>query len=83
MQLETKISAQFFVEKGQPVSKEYQASLDALNHHAEEICETLQPIFQTLIIHMLELKREKYATGGEENAGSQQTEIPSNRREDR
>lgn len=39
---------------------EAQASLDALNKHAEEICEALQPVFRSLIITMLELKRQTH-----------------------
>ena len=39
---------------------EAQASLDALNKHAEDICESLQPIFRSLIITMLELKRQTH-----------------------
>lgn len=61
MHLETKISA-VFVTMGQP-DHHQQASLDALNKHAEDICETLQPVFQRLIIEMLELKRQNFTQG--------------------
>lgn len=68
LQLQTEISAKF-VEDGQ-LTPERQASLDALNINTEEVCNTLQPIFQQLIIEMLELKRQAFATGGNNNAGS-------------
>ena len=68
IQLQTEISAKF-VEDGQ-LTSERQTSLDALNINAEEVCNTLQPIFQQLIIEMLELKRQAFATGGNNNAGS-------------
>lgn len=58
MSLETKISAQFFT--SQELTTEQQESMMALNKHAEDICETLQPIFQRLIVEMLELKRQTF-----------------------
>ena len=42
---------------------EEQASLDALNTHTEDCARRLQPAFRSLIVEMLELKREHY-TGG-------------------
>jgi len=74
MQLETKISAKFVV-KGK-ITPEQQESLDALNKHTEDICETLQSTFQTLIIEMLTLKRESF-TKESNHAGSQSAKIPS------
>jgi len=62
MQLKTKIEAKF--EYMMQPTIEQQTSLDALNKHAEEIAESLQPVFQNLIIQMLELKREAYGQGG-------------------
>jgi len=71
MNLETKISAKFVTQM--PPSPAEQQSLDALNQHAEEICESLQPVFQKLVIEMLELKRRCFTVPGEgeENAGPQ------------
>lgn len=60
--LRTGISAEFVTML--PPDPEGQVFLDALNKHAEDICESLQPIFQNLVIQMLALKREKFTTGG-------------------
>lgn len=75
MHLETKISARF-VTALPPASVEEAKSLLALNYHAEQICETLQPIFQKLVIDMLELKRAQFTAGGT-NATARQTDLPS------
>lgn len=64
MQLKTEIKAKFFY-LIEPTSLEQQQSLDALNKHAEDIAEALQPIFQNLVIQMLELKRQTYGQGSE------------------
>lgn len=63
LHLQTKISAEF-VTQVPPESVAEQVSLDALNMHAEDICESLQPIFRQLIIEMLELKRKTFSQGG-------------------
>jgi len=76
MQLETKISAKFLKEEDEVVNYEQQQSLDALNKHTEDCCEILQPIFQTLIIEMLTLKRESFAKENN-HAGSQPVKISS------
>jgi hypothetical protein len=62
MQLKTEISAKF-VTSLPPETTEAQVSLDALNKHVEDICETLQPIFVKLIVEMLELKRATHTKG--------------------
>jgi len=62
LNLHTRISAKFVMEGDIP--SERQESLDALNKHTEDICESLQPIFQQLIIEMLELKRKTFSQGG-------------------
>ena len=59
--LRTEIHAKF--EYRDAPTPEEQVSVDALNMHAEEICETLQPIFNSLVINLLELKRGHYAKG--------------------
>lgn len=63
LQLESKVSA-VFSHSGNPTDQEA-SSINALNKHAEDICEDLQPVFKTLIVQMLELKREHFATSGE------------------
>jgi len=62
LNLEMQIGARFI--SNQELPPEEQESLDALNQHTEAICETLQPIFQQLIIEMLELKRQTFTQGG-------------------
>lgn len=62
LSLRTDIHAKF--EYLTPPTPEEQISVDALNGHAEEICESLQPIFNSLVINMLELKRGHFAKGG-------------------
>lgn len=58
MYLRTKVNASFeYAGAADPAT---QASLDALNKHAEDICESLQPVFRSLIITMLELKRQTH-----------------------
>lgn len=60
MQLRTEVHAKFVTL--QPLDNpQQQASLDALNQHAEDICQILQPIFSRLVIEMLELKRKTHA----------------------
>jgi hypothetical protein len=61
MQLRTEIVAKFVTDV--PPSPEEQVSLDALNKHVEDICESLQPTFTNLIIEMLELKRQTFTKG--------------------
>ena len=56
MQLSTEIHAKF-ITLYEP-DPQTQTKLNRLNQYAEEICETLQPIFRRLIIEMLELKRQ-------------------------
>ena len=57
--LETNLSARFISKVN--LSPEEQASLDALNFHAEEITQRLQSVFRTLVTEMLDLKRAHYA----------------------
>ena len=64
MDLKTTINAEF-IYAVQPSPAE-QASLDALNGHAEEICEILQPIFYQTFVQMLNLKRGRYAKGDQD-----------------
>lgn len=56
LELRTELTAKFI----SPVpcaTPEEQMSLDALNHHAEEIAERLQTAFRLLITEMLDVKR--------------------------
>jgi hypothetical protein len=59
--METVLTARF-VPRVAPESPEEQASIDALNMHAEEIAEKLQPVFRDLVLSMLELKRPHFTT---------------------
>ncbi|RLB93542.1 MAG: hypothetical protein DRH26_03605 [Deltaproteobacteria bacterium] len=58
MELRTEISAKFITIT--PGTPEEQASLAALNMHTEAITQSLQGVFKTLIIEMLELKRQNF-----------------------
>lgn len=60
--LETNIIAKFTSDA--PITPEQQASLDALNAHAEEVTERLQSAVRVLITEMLDLKRAQYTKGG-------------------
>jgi hypothetical protein len=62
MQMETNLSVKFIY--AATPTKEEQASLDALNIHADDIAESLQTVFRALVIEMLSLKRKTH-TGGE------------------
>lgn len=61
MEFATKITAKFQYQL-QPTPEE-QAQLDALNAHAEEICERLQGTFRNLIIEFLEVKKNAISGG--------------------
>jgi hypothetical protein len=77
LQLETNITAKFI--SLSPLSPQEQISLDALNIHAYEITERLQPVLRLLVAEMLDIKREQFTTTKEEYyAGSQQTDLSSN-----
>ena len=59
MQLETTITARFVEENATP---EQQANLDAMNVHAEDCAQRLQGPFAKLIIEMMDIKRDVFAS---------------------
>ena len=55
--LETKISA-VFIDPNETTSEGKESSLAEINKHAEDVCKSLQPVFQKLVLDMMDLKRQ-------------------------
>jgi hypothetical protein len=77
--LETKLTARFV--SMTPLTPAGQASLNAMNIHAEECAQRLQAAFRLLITEMLDMKHDFYAQEAQ-YAGFVKTDVPPNDRTD-